>query len=79
MDYLNGQFESLVNLEGCKTMLGVSEDGSVFESLVNLEGCKTGNSFDLISRSFESLVNLEGCKTDTECLFRRGRLRVLLI
>ena len=34
-------FESLVNLEGCKTI----EDGTIpddgFESLVNLEGCKT--------------------------------------
>ena len=38
-------FESLVNLEGCKTVTigGVPLHG--FESLVNLEGCKTHAGF----------------------------------
>ena len=64
-----GVFESLVNLEGCKTIEPGHHNLSQFESLVNLEGCKTlidGRKFRL---SFESLVNLEGCKT-----FRRWNL-----
>ena len=35
------QFESLVNLEGCKTPQKTLEQTVMFESLVNLEGCKT--------------------------------------
>ena len=34
-------FESLVNLEGCKTALFRRFSSTMFESLVNLEGCKT--------------------------------------
>ena len=34
-------FESLVNLEGCKTLLVQADQYGTFESLVNLEGCKT--------------------------------------
>ena len=34
-------FESLVNLEGCKTCLFPYNALKWFESLVNLEGCKT--------------------------------------
>ena len=34
-------FESLVNLEGCKTVEEIARYISPFESLVNLEGCKT--------------------------------------
>ena len=33
-------FESLVNLEGCKTKHFTKKQETVFESLVNLEGCK---------------------------------------
>ncbi len=35
------QFESLVNLEGCKTKIPRNTIDKEFESLVNLEGCKT--------------------------------------
>ncbi len=35
------EFESLVNLEGCKTIKMTTRGGRRFESLVNLEGCKT--------------------------------------
>ena len=38
---LNSLFESLVNLEGCKTCPGLLKSRIQFESLVNLEGCKT--------------------------------------
>ena len=38
------RFESLVNLEGCKTSYKLSSLSGLFESLVNLEGCKTVNS-----------------------------------
>ncbi len=34
-------FESLVNLEGCKTKFDFIWKTFLFESLVNLEGCKT--------------------------------------
>ena len=34
-------FESLVNLEGCKTKSSFRLSACLFESLVNLEGCKT--------------------------------------
>ncbi len=34
-------FESLVNLEGCKTIDLTGNTKLLFESLVNLEGCKT--------------------------------------
>ncbi len=39
-------FESLVNLEGCKTIAGLDEIEKSFESLVNLEGCKTTSARD---------------------------------
>ena len=35
------QFESFVNLEGCKTFVQNYHIGLAFESFVNLEGCKT--------------------------------------
>ena len=34
------QFESLVNLKGCKAFDGIRIAVSAFESLVNLKGCK---------------------------------------
>ena len=37
-------FESLVNLEGCKTLCAPTAAPTPFESLVNLEGCKTNNA-----------------------------------
>ena len=39
--YCCNMFESLVNLEGCKTIVLYVYELNVFESLVNLEGCKT--------------------------------------
>ena len=42
----NGKvFESLVNLEGCKTDDNQVNQINEFESLVNLEGCKTSILF----------------------------------
>ena len=72
-------FESLVNLEGCKTVVAYSGFANVFESLVNLEGCKTTHSPHYKRRKFESLVNLEGCKTFQQRKTIEVRLRVLLI
>ena len=56
-------FESLVNLEGCKTPNLALIAIPSFESLVNLEGCKTNENTLIPFALFESLVNLEGCKT----------------
>ncbi len=72
-------FESLVNLEGCKTGVCITAPGIPFESLVNLEGCKTGWFASIVRLLFESLVNLEGCKTDAVPADHAGSLRVLLI
>ena len=39
--YDSSQFESFVNLEGCKTIVALRRFTIPFESFVNLEGCKT--------------------------------------
>ena len=72
-------FESLVNLEGCKTKERMILTLHMFESLVNLEGCKTSPVRVLTVHQFESLVNLEGCKTEGTGEDAGTRLRVLLI
>ena len=73
------RFESLVNLEGCKTRSEFFFHLVRFESLVNLEGCKTERMLKENGYMFESLVNLEGCKTHGEDAKRFFCLRVLLI
>ncbi len=72
-------FESLVNLEGCKTKFIYDKLSLQFESLVNLEGCKTCCPCGCLVDTFESLVNLEGCKTIERRLDMEYSLRVLLI
>ena len=72
-------FESLVNLEGCKTQSISGIIRITFESLVNLEGCKTLNETNGYTDEFESLVNLEGCKTSLLLFPLPNGLRVLLI
>ena len=77
--WYTGQFESLVNLEGCKTAVWSVPPMPAFESLVNLEGCKTPIAIIINPMQFESLVNLEGCKTLFPVNPGLTRLRVLLI
>ena len=60
---INLRFESLVNLNGCKTKMMNAIVELLFESLVNLNGCKTVSASCVYSSTFESLVNLNGCKT----------------
>ncbi len=73
------RFESLVNLEGCKTIGSLITFLLQFESLVNLEGCKTKADPKKFRVLFESLVNLEGCKTEKMFYHATASLRVLLI
>ena len=75
----NEGFESLVNLEGCKTNESYESYVTGFESLVNLEGCKTIDMKLTKKERFESLVNLEGCKTARRRHCYNHGLRVLLI
>ena len=73
------EFESFVNLKGCKTVRMAESVHFMFESFVNSKGCKTNTLNKVCILTFESFVNSKGCKTVKPMSNTLICLRALLI